>query len=217
VSQNSFAHLLDNAALLICLGLFYDVLIAARPSGKNRWIQVLEGCLAGGTGVALMLSPWSFAPGIFFDARSVLLCVTGFFSGALPVLTAVLITGGFRMYTGGSGAVAGIAVIVTSGLTGLAWRRWRDLDPATVSLQEMYALGVTVHLFMLGWMLALPGSLGRDVLGRIAVPVLLIFPAATAGLGWLMRGRHSARVTRDALARSEENYRSLFEHAVEGI
>lgn len=53
------------------------------------------------------------------------------------MLPAILITGGFRLYTGGSGAVAGIAVIVTSGLTGLAWRRSRTLDPATVSLNDI--------------------------------------------------------------------------------
>jgi len=48
--------------------------------------------------------------------------VTGLFFGTLPTILAVLTTGAFRLATG---TWVGIAVITTSGGTGLIWRHRR--------------------------------------------------------------------------------------------
>lgn len=163
--MNSFSiiGLINNAALLLALGILYDVL-AFRPKGQKPTLQqFLTGVVLGSVGIAIMLNPWEFGQGVIFDTRSVLLCISGFFFGTLPTILAVMMTVAFRLLEGGAGAWTGAAVIVTSGGMGLAWRHLRQGE-RNPSLGEFYMLGLAIHAAMLLWMLTLPWSIAMDVL-----------------------------------------------------
>jgi len=209
---SSFIGLVNNAALLLALGLLYDMLGFRTRRMAPLLQQILTGVLAGGLGIAIMLNPLDFGHGVVFDTRSVLLCITGLFLGTLPTVLAVLMTGAFRLAMGGVGVSMGIAVIVTSGGIGLVWRhlgRNREVSP---SLVELYLLGIVVHVAMLGWALILPREVARDVLTKISLPVMLIYPLATALLGMLLVNRGKRRKALEALRTSEEKFRNIFQH-----
>jgi len=209
----SLIGLVNNAALLLALGILYDLLsYRLRGQGRPFFQQILVGVVLSAVGVAIMLNPWDFGQGVVFDTRSVLLCLTGFFFGTVPVALAVLATGAFRLFQGGTGAWTGVAVIVTSGGIGLAWRYFRRNRKSDPTLGELYLLGLVVHMAMLGWMLSLPRPVAWEVLSKITLPVILIYPLATALLGKLLLNRENRKLLEVMIRESEEKFRNIFQH-----
>ncbi|MHB1047920.1 MAG: LytS/YhcK type 5TM receptor domain-containing protein [Thermoanaerobaculia bacterium] len=197
--EPGFLPLVHNAALLLAMALVYDLALTRRSVGPSRLPQVPVGLVLGGLGVAVMVSSWPLDRGIVFDTRSILLAVSGLYFGTIPTVVAMAVTAAFRLWMGGA-VVTGVSVIVASGGIGLLWRRLRRPRLADPGWAELYALGVTVHLAMLALMLLLPWPTALRVLSRIALPVLLIYPVATAALGLLLANRLRRERSADGLA-----------------
>lgn len=177
--------LVDNAALLMAIALFYDILLQRPPTqltNKSR-PALLTGVGLGFIGIALMLNPWHFQSGIFFDTRSILISLTGLYFGLIPGIVTALITSLFRFYQGGVGYLTGILVIWVSLGIGLAWRRWR---PSGWQWPELYLFGLLVHLVTLALMLTLPRETAISVLRVISLPILIVYPVGTMLLGMLL-------------------------------
>ncbi|WP_428559332.1 MAG: PAS domain S-box protein [Solidesulfovibrio sp. DCME] len=208
--------LVNNAALLLALAFLSDVF--GRDVGEqDAWPKrVLVGVCLGGMAVAVMLGPWELRPGLFFDTRSILLGVTGLFFGALPTLVAMAMAVSLRIAQGGLGMYVGSCVILASGCLGLVWRARRKQTLAELGFGELFAFGLLLHVVMLSLMLLLPGGHALETLRNISLPVLLIYPAATAGLGLLLVRRLARNRLVIFLRESESRYLSLFEnnHAV---
>jgi PAS domain-containing protein len=168
--------------------------------------------MLGGIGIAIMLNPWDFGYGITFDTRSVLLCTSGLFFGTLPVSIAVAITAGFRLLMGGSGTLTGVAVIATSGAIGLSWRHFRKDALSEPSMAQLYLFGIVVHLTMLVCMVLLPRQMIYSVFREISLPVMVIYPVATAVLGNLMVRRTRRSRVEQALSHSHELMRYIIEN-----
>ena len=213
MNREIFQALLLNAALLLAMTQVLAVSGRGYRGDKRLVLQGVAGVLIGVIGIGVMTFALVYKPGLVFDVRSVLLSMSGLFFGFVPTTIAMLMTGIFRAYEGGVGTVAGIAVIITSGLIGIAWRRSARDRLTTIDWRELYVLGLVVHLLMLGVLyLSLPGDLGAQTLGNIGVPVLLIYPLATVALGLLARLRLQQEAATSALRVSEARYRSLFEN-----
>jgi signal transduction histidine kinase/ActR/RegA family two-component response regulator len=195
--------LVNNAALLLALGLLYDTIALRQHSGKTS-VQVRTGIVLGAIGIAVMMTPWEFAPGIIFDTRSILLSVGGLFFGSVPTLVAVLMTSIYRLLLGGAAAWVGVGVIVTSGAIGVAWRYLRRDGLETVSSLELYILGIFVHVVMLLWMLLLPWSVAVEVLSKISLPLMTVHPVSTLLLGSVMTSRLKRRRAEEALRESNQ-------------
>ena len=213
MNHSSAIGLINNAALLLALCLLYDMLGLKLHERKTLIQQILTGIVLGAIGLAIMFNPWNFGQGVVFDTRSVLLVISGFFFGTIPVVLAVMMTGFFRFVTGGAGVWTGLAVIVTSGALGLLWRHYRPNRNQQPSIGELYLLGIVVHLLMLGWFFLLPWQFAIDVLSKISFPVMFIYPIATAILGNLMVMSEKRRRYEEKLRESEERYRELVENA----
>ena len=199
---SALLSLIDNAAILLALALVLDVLV--RPDEtQDVWPrQILAGTLIGAIGAVLLLTPWTLAPGVIVDTRSVLLSVAGLFFGALPTLVAMTIVAVERLSLGGAGIWTGILTILASAAIGLAWRRLRPA-PESLSLREFYLFGILVHAAVLGVMLAMPVPNKAQVLGHIALPMISLFPLATVALAALLAARIRRQAAGKALRRSE--------------
>ncbi|AOY58602.1 PAS domain S-box protein [Desulfococcus multivorans] len=213
----STAGLVNNVALLLAMILIYDIVFLRHIQSESFPKQVFLGAILGVIGVGIMMNPVEFLPGIIFDTRSVLLCITGFFFGTVPTVIAVSITGGYRVVLGGTGTWTGIAVIITSGAVGLTWRQCRKGNLKNASVRELYLLGIVTHILMLVCMLTLPQAVAFDVISRISLPVMLVLPLGAVLMGRLLINRLDRIQAASALELSEAKYRDILENAVEGF
>ncbi len=208
MSIGQFLALTHNAALLLAIAVLFDV---TNNQGRRNGLlnQGITGVILGGAGMALMLTPWRFEPGIIFDTRSVLLGISGLFFGPVSTGIAMALTAALRFAQGGA-AWTGILVILMSGLTGLLWNRFRKGPLHEISWRELLAMGFLIHVLMLVCMFTLPPRTALRVVSSIALPVLLIYPAGTCALGLILANRLRREATADTLKKSEERLSKLF-------
>ena len=217
MGNDSFIALVSNVALLLAMALVYDI-VSTRPLRLGRTAgQVVTGIGLGVIGLAVMLTPWTYEPGIVFDTRSVLICISGLFFGPVPTAVVMLMTSALRIYQGGAATVTGVSVIWASGLLGLLWRGHLKHPLTRLTVRELLGLAYAVHIAMLALMFLLPWQTALHVVGNIALPVLTIYPAGTVALGFLMVNRLQQEVTTDAVRESEAQFRALSEQAAIGV
>lgn len=189
MQDNIFLTLTQNVALLLATLLIFDVFIRREDIDSPHVRRVIAGLFLGGVGILLMSTPWTFAEGIIFDTRSVLLSTAGLFFGFPPTLIAVLITAAYRFYLGGAAALTGVLVIVATASLGLLWRYQRRRQLENIPLWQLWLFGLIVHLVMLALMFTLPLERALQVLRAISLPVLLIYPLGNLALGLLLQNR----------------------------
>ncbi len=193
MSLAGFSGMAANAGLLLTLAVIYDA-VGPRRDGEHRRVRELgTGVLVGVVTMALMASAWPLLPGLVFDTRSVALALGGLFFGSVPAVVAALAAATLRLAMGGAGTAMGVAVIVTSAGVGVAWRHLRCRRLGAISLAELYVFGVVVHLTMLACTGLLPAGIRRQTFVAIALPVLVVYPVATALVGWVLRSSHLRR------------------------
>ncbi len=201
--------MLTNAALLLSLGIVY-FLLPSRSRGQGTRERAVSGVVVGLLGIGLMLTRWEPFPGVLLDTRSVLLTVTGLFLGLLPTAVAVFISGAFRVWQGGAGALAGVLIIVSSAGVGLLWRRYL---PSRTGWLDLYLLGVAVHLAMLLSLLAIPWPMGLETLRHSSLPVMGIYPLVTMLLGRLLTAQQQRRGAAQEARHNARRLQGMLENA----
>ncbi len=178
-------HLVENAALLLLLCWLQA--LNARLWGRNGGAeQLTSGLLFGFTcviGIMIAIEPES---GWLFDARSVVLSMAALFGGPLVAGVAGLIAGGYGLWLGGAGMFAGLVTIVLSVLLGLAYRYFHRCGKVGKGPWALLIFGLLLHTLMLLLFRLLPVSNAASIVWQVGVPMLLVMPLATVGLGWML-------------------------------
>jgi len=208
--------LIQNIALLVTLSVVHQVILQKSARGTLRY-QILSGLLFGGAGVAVMLTPFRFAPGIIFDSRSIILSVAGLFGGPLVAAVAAAICGTFRIWSGGSGVWVGVMVIMEAAALGVGFHFLRRKDERFAGNLWLAGFGLLVHIPMLAILPALPGGLGYEALRHIALPVLFLYPLATLLVCRIFLSQEKHLAAEMGLLESEGRYRMLAESSQTGV
>ena len=217
MDQSLFFSLIQNAALLLAMVFVYD----AFPRSHKRELDVLWrvgiGALVGVISISVMLSPWQYTEGVFFDSRTVILGVSGMFFGGIPTLVAVIISGLFRLSEGGVAVWSGVGTIMTSGLVGYLWGKYRSGDIGDIRFRELLVFGFSLHIIALLWGLVMPFEVAFSLLKTITLPFLVIFPITTALLGMLLSRR--IEIQRDQKIKLQDHllFKSHFQAGSMGI
>ncbi|GAB4161697.1 MAG: hypothetical protein Kow00107_09320 [Planctomycetota bacterium] len=177
-----YVDLILNLALLVALSIVSGFL-EQRWSRRTTLGMVLQGLLFGGAATLAMLKPFVYQEGLIFDGRSVMISLGGFFFGPLTALISIVPTSTLRIITGGSGAVMGVSVILSSALIGVVANYILRPYSRTPSVRELYFFGLAVHVVMVLLMFTLPPELIRKSLTEVAPAVLLLYPLATILVG----------------------------------
>jgi len=212
-----FLDFVYNVALLVAFSVIYaliphqrlSVLVYEKPVRYRLFSGLLIGCL----GIIVMAHALTFAPGIIFDTRSVLLCVAGAIFGPLTAAVAAVMCSAYRFWLGGAGALVGVSVIAESAFFGSLYYYWRLRNPRLNGFAALYLLGLLVHASMLVLMLGIPGGVRFDVMRGVSTPVLLLYPIGVVLLGRIFIQLDTRRSAEHALFCSERNYRELVELA----
>jgi PAS domain S-box-containing protein len=207
--------LIQNTAMLLAFSLIYDYSWVQGSESKTLARKVLTGVIIGAIGIILMLTPWKQVHGLVFDTRSVLLSLAGLFFGFIPTLIAICLTLTYRILLGGPGVWMGISVIITSGMVGLLWRKFRPGWNKNNYLTELAFLGFAVHLLMLCCTFLLPAETIIETLKNVTIPLLTIYPAGTVLMGILMlrqlRNWENMKAS-EKLAESERRFNEILKN-----
>lgn len=215
MNDNLSIALANNTALLLALGIVYEIAYSI-PARFKRSRPYISGLLIAGICLLIMMLPVRYASGITYDTRSILIGVTAMVFGAVPTLITVVFALIYRIFMGGIGTIPGVSVIISSALIGLCWRHLVLPRLKISRWLSIYLAGIVIHLVMLGCQLLLPYPYNLEVVRRIAIPVMIIYPIGTLLLSLLLI--HQIERT-EALAQkteAEARYRSLFDnnHAI---
>ncbi|SHJ08790.1 PAS domain S-box-containing protein [Malonomonas rubra DSM 5091] len=218
--MNFLIELINNVALLITLGLLYDISSRRETENQLSPMPLVFGLGIGLISIVLMSTPAKFSPGIIFDTRTILLCVTGLYFGPLTTVIAMLVAIAYRYHIGGIGTIAGAATIITSGTIGILWNRYRYREDKLYSLKELYLFGFTVHAVMLLCMFLLPAEVIQKTLKVLVIPAIFIYPLGTMLLGYLLGVRKKHFLTEKKLqlvSRREQELADIVRNAPVGI
>ena len=207
-----YLDLIINLALLVALSVISGFIDKHWPRSTRLGV-LLQGALFGGASVIGMLHPLNMGPGLIFDGRSVLISLCALFFGPWAASVAGLMTIACRIGLGGVGTITGVLVILSSAGIGLVahFRSRSATEPP--STRDLYLFGLIVHLAMLALMFTLPGNAGMNVVMRIGIPVILLYPLATILVGKILSDQVSEMRHVEALRISEEKYKPIFEAA----
>ncbi len=209
-------NLIRNISLIITLSIVYQIIMSFRiEPGKRE--KVLAGLLFGIIAMTGMISSVYFAPGLFFDGRSIILTIAGLFGGPLPALISAVMSSAFRYHIGGAGTATGILTIAESAAIGTLFYYLKKKKPFFITLPGLFFIAVLVHVIMLFCMLAIPEGSGFAVMKEIASPVLLVYPPATVIVAFIFLNQEKRRFVENSLKVSEKKYRDYVEYSPYGI
>lgn len=211
MNQNIMNSLINNSALLLSLGIIYEISYYL-PKKQLKIMPVINGYLIGIIGILLMLSSFVLRSGLIFDTRSILLGASALTFGAVPSVIAAVITAAFRIYQGGIGAVTGVSVIAASTAIGLLFRQYMQKRPIKNRWVRIYLMGLLIHFVMLLCMFFLPWPQPLETVKAIGLPVMIIYPIVTVLLSQLLLHQKEREETIRQLIESEARYKSLFDN-----
>ncbi len=209
--------LFQNITILISSTVLYHF-ITRNLKGKPNARSIVNGLLLGATAILTMLTPFQFKEGIFYDTRSIVIGIAGFFGTPLTAVIATIIAIVFRVTRGGAGMVAGVLSILSAMLVASAGRgvrpRYREFSShhPLAPIWGTWLLGFIIHIMVVLSQFALPRELWYELLPSLILPYLGIFPLAFSLICLLFLDNENLERATNELVESEARYRSLFEN-----
>ncbi len=117
-----YVDLIQNTSLIVALTTLYSLLSRLKGYGET-WGKILLGLLFGGVAMVGMQLPFHYAPGVFYDGRSIILAMAGLFGGGTTAVVSTVLAGVYRAQIGGAGVWAGLGTILGCAGVGLILRR----------------------------------------------------------------------------------------------
>jgi len=180
--------------------------------------HLAAGVLFGAVGIAGMMMPMHFAPGVFYDGRSIVLSLAGLFGGPMAAGLAALMCGAYRWNLGGAGMWPGVGTVVEAAAIGVVLHYLCRRDRKWFSPLRLWLAGVVVHVIMLLLqLLLLPEGKGWDVIVKIGLAVLVFYPLSFLLIAQVYLDAQRRRTAEKSLRESEEQFRSLVEGAPDAI
>ena len=177
---------------------------------RDRYLpmQITAGLLFGLICAVGMLFPVTLAPGVFIDARSVVLAIAALLGGPLVACIAYVVAALARFWLGGAGMSAGVVGMLVPVALGLAYRALTARRKSKLGAVKLLLFGVTVQMCNLLLGVALSNTLAHATLEVFAL-FLLVLPLFTLAMGLLLQDIDARVRVLDALSQSEAGLRAM--------
>ena len=220
-------NLIDNIAFLIALAAAGQLVVSRFHSSPLKY-QLVLGVLFGSVVLLGMANPVDFAPGVFFDGRSIVLAVAGVVGGGLTAAIAAGMAAIYRYQLGGIGAPVGITIILLAAILGVLARQWWQRHRTPPHYGHYLALGVVVQIMQLVAFTQVPNQAGYAFIEQAWWVLLLFYPLATALLCLIFRNYEQQFEEREALQAAQkaviaeerasmERFHAYFDHSIVGL
>jgi len=209
--------LFQNVTILISIYVLYHF-ISRSFKGKPWAISIINGIFLGATAILAMLTPFKIEEGIFYDARSIVIGIAGFFGGPLTGTIAAAFALAFRISLGGAGVIPGSLSIISAMILSTIAARLRPRYQPFAEKHKFatpigtWFLGFLIHVCVILSQFLLPDGKWHEVIPLMLFPYLVIFPVVFSLICLLfLDNERLAQASKD-LAESEARYRSLFQN-----
>ena len=209
-----YHHLLEATGIVVSGVLFYSLAYGwfapDDPRRRPFWVVTL-GLVWGAITVVLMISRIETREGVFVDGRAIPIALIGLFEGWGAALIAGLAASAYRVYLGGSGAVAGVVVILGVAAAGGLAHRWAG-GTERVRVHHAFLLAIGTFFITFGGF-GLLGDPGRTLFARVWPSYLLLTVVGLPMLALLMQ----SIVERRLLAQERERFRAVLDDATDAV
>ncbi len=209
-----YHHLLEAAGIVVSGVLFYSLAYGwfapNDPRRRTLWI-IAMGLVWGAIAVVLMISRIQTREGVFVDGRTIPIALIGLFEGWGAGLIAGLAATAYRIYLGGSGAVAGVVTILAVAAAGGLAHRWAG-GTERVRVHHAFVLAVATFFITFGGF-GLLGEHGQALFARAWPSYLVLTVAGLPMLALLM----ASIVERRVLAQERERFRAVLDDATDAV
>jgi hypothetical protein len=209
--------LLQNVTILIFIYVFYHFTFRLLK-GKPWAISIINGIFLGATAIFAMLTPFRIEEGIFYDARSIVIGIAGFFGGPLTGTIAAALALVYRISRGGAGVVPGsLSIIIPLLLSIFAAKVRPRYQPSaqkhpSLAIFGTWFLGFLIHVCVILAQFLLPNERWRETIPLMLFPFLVVFPIVFSLICLLFLDNERLEKAIRDLAISEARYRSLFQN-----
>jgi PAS domain S-box-containing protein len=222
-----FVNLINNVAFLISLVTAGQIVIDRFPQ-HSLSRRVLLGLLFGGIALLGMANPVAYLPGVFFDARSMVLVVAGVVGGGVTAAIAAGMAALYRYQLGGAGAPVGIFVALFPALLGALARQWWQRGARSPRLTDYLALGMVVQFIQLAAFTQIPNRAGFAFIEQAWWVLLLFYPLGTMLLCQIFRNHEKRLIDKEALESAQDavlaeerasmqRFHAYFDHSIVGL
>lgn len=211
-----FAELFSNLSILVVLSML-STYFKGLQSILTLRSRIIIGLLYGIVTIIGMNIPFTFAEGLIFDGRSVIISMAAFFFGNIVTVIVVVVAAAYRIFIGGVGVFVGVAVIVSSAAIGLFFHFLNSKRFLSKNLLSFFLLGLSVHLVMILLMTLLPSGITHEVFVQVSPWVILLYVPFTIVFGLMLNNQEYIVKNHILLKESEKRFRSIFENSTLGI
>jgi signal transduction histidine kinase len=170
-----YHHVVEAAGVVSLALIAYSYLVRWFEAGSpawRRWRPAAIGLAFGVAAVVLMVSRIHVADDRFVDARAIPIALVALVESAPAGMLAAAVAAVYRVWLGGSGAVAGVLGIVATAAVAAAVRAWARRDGG-IGLRHSLALSVLVWIATVASFLWL-GRRGAEMLAPVWLPSLAL-------------------------------------------
>lgn len=207
-----------NATFLIAIAIMYSFLPMSNEKSK-MYYKILIGIPLSILLFLVMNNQIILTSGIVLDTRSILISLTALFFGLIPAMMTVTTGIVLRAVQGGAGAPVGILVILSSGVIGYIYRRFRFKffnSPIKHKYLEFYFFGLLVHVVMMILFLFLPGD-NTELINGVSLPVLLFYPIVSLGIAILLNIKSESRLYYKDIIEAQKTFTTALKGAPVGM
>ena len=204
-----FFALFNNLAIFIALVAIYSYLLVQFELAKWYRRQIILGLSFGIFAIGCMYARIPVFEGVIVDQRNAIIVLSGAFGGPLSAVLSAALAGGFRIYLGGDGVVAGVIGVSLAAIAGIGLH----IFPGRFDTMRKTAVSAFVASLII-----LPGFLFvGDIQTGWALMKAMAIPYGSAiflgiFLGGLFLHREEDRRQAELLFRErEEQYREIVE------
>ena len=203
------SEIIYNLSLLAVLSVLSNFLDDRLNRQEIRG-QASQGLLFGLIAIIGMIYPYTYAEGIIFDGRTVIVSLGTAFFGPLAGAISMMLAGTFRVYIGGDGATMGMLTLIFAYIIGWVFHLFKKKNlNERITTFQLLSMGVIVHFMMAVFVYTLPSQHVTIVLQTIAITVMGIYPLVTLLIGKILTAHEERRMHMQKLEESEERFRRL--------
>lgn len=202
MSFETVIHLIQSASVLVVAALLL-ALLGSNLDRKPLARRLIVGLIFGIAGFLSMADPLEILPGMFLDARNVVIALSAGFSGIVGVAVTAAIVIAVRFWLD-AGAFTAVVGIVITAIGGASYRHFVARN-RPLALKDLIALGLVATVLPLSALVLLPRETALFLMKNVLPFTLPINFAATILIGLLVLGDRQRRWAlasmRDAVAR----------------